>query len=190
MMKRLMGLMVVFLFMLGCTFTLSTGPTGDTSSQTTSAQSFLPDIAGYTRTDANSITSAITSLGGGASLISGNPALAAGIAKIDDMIQCYQNVGAVSANIYTEDNIGQVLQGQVPSVGALAVVNQDRLGRNFLSCALSGSQAFSAQSATIEPCFGSGSFVKDNETISFLYAATAPGLCQAFDTFFKAQGAT
>jgi hypothetical protein len=178
------ALIAALIVLLGCSFTLGTGPTGDTANQTTSAQSFLPDIAGYSRTDASSITSAITSLGGGASLISGNPALAAGIAKIDDMIQCYQRVGAVAANIYTENNIGQLLQGQVPSVGALAVVNQERLSRNFLNCALSGSDAFSAQQVTIEPCFGSGTFQKNGESITYIYAATAPGLCQSFQSHF------
>lgn len=181
--KYIPALMVALLVMLACTITLPTGPTGDTADQTTSAQSFLPDIPGYTRTDTDSITSAITALGGGASLISGNPALAAGIAKIDDMIQCYRSVGAVAANVYTENDIGQVLQGQIPSVGALAVINQDRLSRNLLNCALSGSE-FSAQAVTIEPCFGSGSLQREGETIHYIYAATAPGLCQSFQRHF------
>ncbi len=167
----------------GCSF--NTGPTGDTANQSTSAQTFLPNIQGYTRSDADSIIDAITSVGGGASLISGNPALAAGIAKLDNMIQCYQNVGAVAAQIYTQTDIGSVLQGEIPSVGALAVINQDRLSRNFLDCALSGSSAFSAQSATIEPCFGSGSMTVNNETIHYLFAATYPPLCSTFQTHFN-----
>lgn len=188
-MKRiLIWLMIGVFTVLGCSFSLGTGPTGDTADQSTSAQTFLPDIAGYSRTDADSISDAITSVGGGASLISGNPALAAAIAKIDDMIQCYQNVGAVTANIYTQTDISTVLQGQVPRIGALAVVNQDRLGRNFLNCALSGSDAFSAQTAAIEPCFGSGSFVREQETIYYIYAATAPGLCSSFQSHFDTFG--
>ncbi len=182
--KSIPALLAALLVILGCSFTLPTGPTGDTSNQNTSAQLFLPPIAGFTQTNADNITDAITSLGGGASLISGNPALAAGIAKIDSMIQCYQNVGAVAANVYAEDNIGQLLQGQVPSIGVLAVVNQDRLSRNFLNCALSGSDAFSAQDVTIEPCFGSGTFVREGETITYIYAATAPGLCQSFQNYY------
>ncbi|MBZ0303762.1 MAG: hypothetical protein K8J31_28740 [Anaerolineae bacterium] len=182
--KYIPALMVMLLSLMGCSFTLSTGPTGDTASQTTSAQSFLPEIAGYTRTNADSIGDAITSVGGGASLISGNPALAAAIAKIDDMIQCYQNTGSVAANIYTESNLSSVLQGQIPSIGALAVVNEDRLSRNFLNCALSGSSAFSAQGVSIEPCFGSGTFTKGNEKLDYVYAATAPGLCQSFQSYF------
>lgn len=182
--KHLLWLPVLILGMAACTFSLNTGPTGDTANQSTSAQTFLPDITGYTRSNADSITSAIASVGGGASLISGNPALTAAIAKIDDMIQCYQNVGAVAANVYTQADIASVLQGQVPRVGVLAVINEERLGRNFLGCALKGSGAFSAQSATIEPCFGSGSLQRDGETIDYLYAATAPDLCTSFQAHF------
>jgi hypothetical protein len=184
MLKHLRWLTIGLLILTACNFTLSTGPTGDTANQATSAQSFLPDLPGFTRTNTDSITSAISAVGGGASLISGNPALAAGIAKIDDMIKCYQSVGAVAANVYTENNIGRVLQGQVPIVGALAVVNEDRLSRNLLNCALSGS-AFSAQSVAVEPCFGSGSVRVNNETIHYVYAATAPGLCQSFQSYFN-----
>ena len=186
MMKRMIWLAMLLAAVLACSFNMNTGPTGDTANQSTSAQNFLPDITGYTRTDADSITDAITTAGGGASLISGNPALALGIAKIDNMIQCYQNVGAVAANVYTENDIGRVLQGQIPSIGALAVINQDRLTRNLLNCALSGSDTFSAQEVAIEPCFGSGSFQRDGETIAYVYAATAPGLCQSFQSHFDA----
>lgn len=175
-------LLMAVLAVAGCSFTLDTGPTGDTANQVTSAQSFLPDISGYTRTDADSLTNAITAVTGGASLITGNPALAAAIAKIDDMMQCYQDVGAVAANIYSQTDIASVLQGQVPRIGALAVVNEDRISRNFLNCALEG--VFSAQEVTIEPCFGSGSLERDGETIHYLYAATAPGLCSSFQIHF------
>jgi hypothetical protein len=185
-MKRIIAVIALFIA-VGCNFTLSTGPTGDTANQTTSAQTLMPNIAGYTRTNADSITDAITAVGGGASLISGNPALAAGIAKIDSMIQCYQDVGAVAANVYTQTDIGTVLQGQIPRVGAVAVVNQDRLSRNFLNCALGNqNQGFSAQSAAIEPCFGGDTFTKNGETITYVFAATDPSLCTAFQQHFDA----
>jgi hypothetical protein len=185
MMKRIIWIMALLLAIVACSFSLGNpGPTGDTSNQPTSAQSFLPDVSGYTRSNADSLTDAITAIGGGASLISGNPALAAGIAKIDDMIQCYQNVGAVAANIYTQADLGQILAGQTPSVGALAVINEDRLSRNFLNCALGGSDSFSSQAVTIEPCFGSGSLTANNETIHYIYAATTPGLCNSFQIHF------
>lgn len=182
--KYLLWLLAVTLMMTACTFSLNTGPTGDTANQSTSAQAFLPDISGYSRSDADSIGDAITSVGGGASLITGNPALAAAIVKIDDMIQCYQNTGAVAANVYTQIDLASVLQGEIPRIGVLAVINEDRISRNFLNCALSGSSGFSAQSATIEPCFGSGSLQREGETIHYLYAATAPGLCSSFQLHF------
>ena len=188
-MKKIIIWMFIGIFtVFGCTFSLNTGPTGDTANQETSAQNFLPDISGYNRTNADSISDAITSVGGGASVISGNLPLSAAIAKIDDMIQCYQDVGAVAANVYTQSDISSVLQGEIPRLGALAVVNQDRLTRNLLNCALSGSEGFSAQTAAIEPCFGSGTFVRNGETIAYLYAATAPGLCSSFQAHFDTFG--
>jgi len=56
-------------------------PSGnDTADQATSAQRFLPELEGYSRSDADNLSDALVTLGGGASLLSGNPALAAGIA--------------------------------------------------------------------------------------------------------------
>jgi hypothetical protein len=187
-MKRFILFGMLLLAAAACSFSLNSGPTGDTANQATSAQSFLPDIAGYTRTDADSLTNAITAATGGASLLSGNVALAAGIAKIDDMMQCYQDVGAVAAQVYTEADLGAVLQGQIPSVGALAVINEDRLERNFLNCALSQNRGLSAQAASIEPCFGSGSVTVNEEKIDYLYAATTPGLCSSFQNHFDSLG--
>jgi hypothetical protein len=154
--------------------------TGDTSADPSAAQRFLPNLSnyGYSATDATSVSSAIASLGGSASLITGDPVTAALINQIDSMIQCYGRVGAVAARIYTETNIGSVLQGQVPKLGVLAVINQDRLANNFLQCALR-QQGLSAQAA-VEPCGGSGSFSRDGETLHYIYAATNPDLCTLF----------
>src|SRR5690242_7234809 len=73
--------------------------TGDSSLDSAAAQNVMPNLSnyGYTGTDARNITDAIAAVGGSASLFSGNPVAAAAIAKIDDMIACYQNVGAVAA---------------------------------------------------------------------------------------------
>jgi hypothetical protein len=155
--------------------------TGNTASDPSAVQQFLPNLPGYTRTSASSIAQAVTAVGGSASLITGNPVTAALIAQIDGMIQCYERVGAVSAQIYTESDLGQVLQGEIPTVGALALVNQSRVVNNFLPCALGAmGESFSAQA--VEPCSGSGQFVANNETILYLYAATNPELCAAFQS--------
>ena len=156
--------------------------TGDTALDAASAQSQMPNFSnyGYNTIDASSVTDAITALGGSASLISGNPALAAAIVKIDDMIACYESVGAVAANVYAQADIAQVLEGQLPRAGALAVINRDRLAANLLPCALNSGQGMRAMSASIEPCAGAGTFVRQGATFDYVYAATDPQLCNLF----------
>jgi hypothetical protein len=153
--------------------------TGDTASDPSAAQQFLPNLAGYTSTDTTNVQTAITSAGGGAALISGNPILAGAVAQIDGMITCYRNVGAVAARVYTENNIAGLLEGDIPNVGALAVINQDRLVNNFLQCAL-GSQGMSAQRAAVQPCAGTGTFTANGQTLHYIYAATDQQLCDLF----------
>lgn len=154
--------------------------TGNTASDPSAAQQFVPEIPGYISTNATSISSAVSTITGGASILSGNPVTAALIAQIDGMIACYQNVGAVAAKIYGQPDIATLAQGQIPTVGALAVVNQDRLVNNFLPCALgSANRGFSAQAETPQPCSGSGSFQVNGETLWYIYAATDQSLCTA-----------
>ncbi|MCE2488469.1 MAG: hypothetical protein J4G17_00645 [Anaerolineae bacterium] len=180
--RRSVGLLLVTLVLLAaCSDLVPTG--SDTADQATSAQQFIPELEGYVQSDASSITDAITTLGGSASLLSGNPGLTAAITIIDGLIQCYEEVGAIAANIYVLDT---VLQGQGLSVGAVAVINQERLARNFLNCALPESQLFSAQANSMEPCSGSGTLLVANEHIHYLYAATDPLLCLAFQNHFDA----
>lgn len=153
--------------------------TGDTASDPSSAAQFVPDLPGYISTNASNISTAISTITGGASVITGNPVTAALIAQIDGMIACYQNVGAVAAKVYAEANIANIAAGQVPAVGALAVINQDRLVNNFLPCALNGNQGLRAQAAEATPCGSSGTFTVNGETLWYVYAATQQELCTA-----------
>ncbi len=182
-MKRLFPLLLTLLVVTACTFG-ATGSTGDSASDPQAAQNLLPNLTGYNRTNADSITDAISAVSGGASLLSGNLLSAAAINRIDAMIQCYQDVGAVAANVYTQGDIASVVSGQLPRVGAVAVVNQDRAVNNFLNCAVGGGSGLSAQSAEVEPCGGSGSKEYRGETIHYVYAATAPDFCQAVQAHF------
>jgi hypothetical protein len=153
--------------------------TGNTASDPSSAAQFVPDLPGYLSTNASNISSAISTITGGASALSGNLVGTALIAQIDGMIACYQNVGAVAAKVYAQADIATIAQGQVPTVGALAVVNQDRLVNNFLPCALGSGGANTLGAQAAQPCSGSGSFVVNNETLWYLYAATNQDLCTA-----------
>ena len=184
-MRKLIALTLLMLVLGACgELQLNVVPTtGDTASDAASAQNQMPNFSnyGYSTIDASSVTDAITALGGSASLISGNPALAAAIVKIDDMIACYESVGAVSANVYAQADIAQVLEGQLPRAGALAIINRDRLAANLLPCALNtGQSGMRAMSATIEPCAGAGTFVRQGATFDYVYAATDPQLCNLF----------
>ncbi len=151
--------------------------TGNTSSDAAAAQQYVPDIPGYTSTNAASIASAVSTISGGTSLLTGNPMGAALIAQIDGMISCYEQVGAVAAKVYAQVDIASLADGQIPSVGALAVANQDRVVNNFLPCALGSGKGFSAQSAAPEPCASSGTFSANGNTYLYIYAATNQDLC-------------
>lgn len=154
--------------------------TGNTSSDAAAAQQYVPDLPGYLNTDAANLTGALSTISGGASLLSGNPVAAAMIQQIDGMIACYQSVGAVAAKLYAQADLASLTQRQIPAVGALAVINQDRLVNNFLPCALGSNRGFSAQSAdTPQPCGSSGSFTANSNTYWYLYAATRQELCDA-----------
>ncbi|MCS7071745.1 MAG: hypothetical protein NZM00_09585 [Anaerolinea sp.] len=158
--------------------------TGDTANDASAAQQFLPSsLPGYIVTEAQSLSSALSGIAGGAALLTGNPVLAGLVAQLDGMMACYNATGSVAARVYVQANVSSLLSGEIPSAGVMAVINQDRVINNFLACALgSGPEAFSAQARSIQPCGSSGSFVVNGETLLYLYAATDPQLCAAFQS--------
>lgn len=192
---RTSGLMLLVLAMLAvasCSVVGGTNivpTTGDTANDISAAQRYVPDLPGYISTNASNITDAISAVTGGASLISGNLLGTALVAQIDSMIQCYQDVGAAAAKVYVQVDIASIAQGQVPSAGALAVLNQDRIINNFLPCALGSNNArgLSAQAENPQPCAGSGSFTVNNETLYYMYAATEQNLCNQFQSLFPSR---
>src|SRR5690606_23125914 len=112
------SILIMLLLIAGCRLVPGTG---DSASDAASAQNFVPaTIAGYNSTEASSIVDALSKLGVSGSVITGNLPLAGAIAKLDDLISCYQSVGAVAARVYTEQNMPTV---GVPKIGVLAVVN-------------------------------------------------------------------
>jgi hypothetical protein len=162
--------------------------TGNTANDASAVQRFIPNLsaAGYTGIEAASVQQALSTVSGGGALLTGNPALSALIAQLDGMVSCYRRVGAADARIYYQSNIANIITGNaVPAVGALAVINQDRLVNNFLSCALGAGQGLSAQNA-VQICSSSGSVRVNNETISYIYAATSQQLCDLMASPFAA----
>jgi hypothetical protein len=178
--QRYAWIVLCTLMMTAC----SLGATGDTANDAAAAQRYLPAApAGYTASNATNISSALSNLGSGATAITGNPALSVAIRQIDSMITCYQNVGAVAAQVYTPATY-DIASPTIPGIGAVAVVNEDRIRDNFLACVVNndGAESFSAQA--FEPCFGNGSFEADGDTFSYVYAGTSDALCTAFQQTF------
>jgi hypothetical protein len=156
------------------------GSTGQTSNDPAAVQQYFPTIPGYSASPVNDIVNAITTVTGGVSLATGNLLGTVAINRLQTMAECYREVGAVDARVYTQLNISQ------PVIGALAIVNQDRVTQNLLSCAIGGA----AQGRTTEPqpCIGSGSFSANNNTYHYIYAASDQALCTEFTNHFAQYG--
>jgi hypothetical protein len=185
MQKFALVLMVGLLALAACQVVPTTG---DKSTDAAAAQNYLPNLAGYMTTETNSVTDALTKVGVGGATITGNLPLAGMIAKLDDTLRCYQEVGAVAARVYTEQNVvGAVASGAMPKVGVVAVINTTRIQRNLFSCVMNTGIGAQAQAATVEPCGGSGSFTVNNESLQYVYAATSPDVCSALQASFPKQ---
>jgi hypothetical protein len=158
--------------------------TGDSANDPASASRFVPvSIPGYASTDGfTSIADALNRIGVQATILTGNVQFAPIVAQLDDMIRCYQGVGAVAGRVYSENPLPL---DRVPRVGVLAVINTTRIGRNFLQCAVQQAMSAQADQPAIQPCGGSGSKTVNNENLEYVYAATTPELCTTFQAQFN-----
>ncbi|PJF22912.1 MAG: hypothetical protein CUN56_03595 [Phototrophicales bacterium] len=182
MFKRI-SLVLLMLIMAGCQ------ATGDSKDDAAAAQSFFPDLAGYTVSNTDNIQDAITTTLTGAGISTGNLLATGVILQVDNFIDCYREVGAFDARIYVEDPSADMIQEGLrpPRAGVLVIINQDRAIENLLPCLTqppSVSDAFSAQAAQPQPCFGNGEFQFEGDTIRYIYAATDRPLCAAWESHF------
>jgi len=181
MFKRLLLVTVALVSLVGCQVVPATG---DKNTDAAAAQQFVPpSIPGYDATDAANISDALTKVGAAGSLLTGNLVSAGAIAKLNNVIACYQGVGAVAAKVYIDKNIAA--NPNAPKVGVLAVVNITRIQRNLFSCALNTGGASAQAESGIQPCGSSGEKVVNGETLDYVYAATTPELCATFQAQFK-----
>jgi hypothetical protein len=181
-----------------------TSPNTATNTNSTGA-TYLPTLNGYAVADTGSLTSAFDFLAGSGVLgaqsassttFSAQSLTLTGIAtsflvqQVDDFIACYRRVGAVNAQVYILSDIATLLSGSTPSMGAVAVVNQDLLRNNLLACALQPNDpnSFSAQSAEAQPCGNIGSFVKNGQTLTYVYAGTDATFCNQVQNYYTALG--
>ncbi len=189
-MRKFLLLIVLALFAAMLAAALAACSTGDSRTDAAAAQSFLPTVPGFNTVDADSIADGLAAAGAAANASFGNFLGSAAVLKVNDVIQCYQDVGAASALLY----VPQTLVGgtQFPEVGAVAVINETRIQRNLLQCVLGTADrgAATAQAAAFEPCNMSGRFTASNEQFNFVYIGTGPALCSAYQAHFTGLGAT
>jgi len=166
---------------------VTTPPTEVVDAQ--SAGAFMPTLTGYTVTGASSLSDAISAAAQTGVEELGNPVLERTVSSVDRFVSCYEQVGAVAANIYTQVNLGSIVEGGdiVPQVGAVAIVNQDRIRENLISCVTSGvtaqDEGFSAQAVQI--CQSSGSFSSGGDTFTYIYISNAGEFCSAVENHFS-----
>ncbi|MFW5692065.1 MAG: hypothetical protein ACOCX3_01805 [Chloroflexota bacterium] len=186
MLKR-MGLVLILLSAL---MLAACETTGDTSEDAEAAQSFFPQLSGYTVQSTDNVQDAISSALAAAGVGTGNFVATGAVLKIDDFIDCYRSVGAFDARIFVEQPTDAlIVEGvRAPMAGVVVVINQDRVMDNLLPCLARAPEAFSPQAIVPEPCYGNGTFEFAGDTIGYLYAATDRPLCERFAQHFSQYG--
>ena len=155
--------------------------TGNEANDAKSAQRLLPNLAGYSASDIDTTVDGAFAAMGGASLLSGQVGITAVIAKAEQILQCFQDRGALAAKFYRQ------LDSTVtaPKIGGALVINQSRVNQEVLNCILGGQEdAASAQSFSIEPCSGAGTFDYEGDSISYVYVGSHPDVCDVFQLHF------
>lgn len=171
-------MIVVALILVAC-------ETADTSTQATSAQSLQPNITGFRIEEGDNVVQSFANVVAGATAVTGNVPLAATIERVNATIACLGDVGAVSAQVYVQEQNVQL----VPQAGMSFVVNKTRVERNILGCV--ADTQFSAQAVLdIEPCAQTGTFTYQNEEFYYAYIGAGTELCSGFSQHFNTYSPT
>lgn len=168
-------------------FAAACGDTGNTPNDATAAQRLLPNLAAYSATDVDTTIDGAFAAFGGASLLSGQVGITAVLAKAEQILQCFQDRGALAAKFYRQ------LDSTVtaPKIGGALVLNQSRINQEVINCILGGQEGnASAQAFEIEPCASAGSFVYEGDNISYVYVGSHPDVCEVFQLHFDNLAAT
>jgi len=162
--------LIVLLLLAGCG--LIGGETGPVEPP---AATMLPTLDDYNTVEGQTLTRYISTASGGAALLSGQPQLAATIAAIDEIVQCYQEVGAVRARVYNS-------QADPLTAGAVAIADRNavRDPANFFRCVSPLPGPSARAPGDFEPCTANYTLEKEENVFYVLYAGTKPEVCQAF----------
>lgn len=175
-MQRLTVLLLLALVMLATACDQIAQPTGDRADDNSAAQNQLPSFASYTSTDASNVKDALTRALQVGSLGSGNIIAAGMIERLNTMADCLGNVGALAGRVYSSIT--------PPAAGLLVVINNERLTNNLMQCALNpGAQAQNEGRQAVQPCASNGTYTDNGISYSYVYAATDPSMCGAFESW-------
>ena len=135
--------------------------------------SMLPDLPDYRQIEGDSLIAYVGALGEGAALLGAQPQLAAGIAAIDQVFSCYQDLGAVQSRLYSH-------RQRPLSAGAVAVVDLDTLldPQTLLACA--GPELLSQEStasASGPACLSTYAFSNEDGRFRILVAGSTDSVC-------------
>lgn len=142
------------------------------------AEELLPDLQGYSTVEGELLTDYISKLSGGAALLAGQPELALAIAAVDQVIGCYQEVGAVKARAYSDQNAPL-------SAGIVAVGDRNELldPANLFKCVApaipDGAQP---DMPPIQMCSASYTLAREDNKFYIIYAGTTEEICTTFCT--------
>lgn len=155
--------------------------TGNTANDALSAQRLLPNLAAYTATDVDTTMDGAFAALGGAALVGGQVGLTAAVAKVEQVLQCFQDRGALAAKFYSETQS----DGQLPKLGAVLVINQSRINQEMINCALGGQEdSMSSQAINIEPCASAGTLEYQGDRISYVYVGSHSDVCALYQLHF------
>ena len=146
------------------------------NSQVPPAEELLPDLQGYNTVEGERLSNYIGKLSGGAALLAGQPELAMAIAAVDQVIGCYQEVGAVKARVYSN-------QEAPLSAGIVAIGDRNELldPKNLFKCVAPAiPDAGQPDMPPIQICVASYTIERDDNEFYIIYAGTTEEICQTF----------
>lgn len=171
---RILSTVILVVMLSGCDVIADLLGTG---SATPPAVEMLPDLPNHTVIEGQTLTDYISTLSEGAALLAGQPQLAALAAGVDQIISCYQDIGAVQARVYSHED-------KPLSAGAVAIADKNALlsPTNLFRCVspLASPGETTTQTINFEPCSASYTLEKDGNEFYIIYAGTTAEICQAF----------
>jgi predicted small secreted protein len=179
---KIMNKRLLLAFMMIVSLVLAACNTRGTRDDATSAQSLQPAIAGFTTTDLDTGLDAIALSAGTGAAATGNVPLALAIERANSLLQCLQDIGAVSGLLYLQSD-----PGIIPQTGASLVVNKTRVNQNMFGCL--GSQVLAQTVLDFEVCAANGQFTAGGDSFWFAYVGVGTDMCNGFRSHFSANNA-